>query len=136
MDASEALPILRALADGRDPHSGAPLPSESVFQQPSVIRALFMAADALEAAASKPAAAGGAWSEEEERHLVEQFDAGVPPVEIAKEHGRTRGAIVSRLVKLGKIARSSPTEPATATEPMIARTAPASRPKPDDDIPF
>ncbi|MGH8021425.1 MAG: hypothetical protein ACREIA_24715, partial [Opitutaceae bacterium] len=71
MDASEALPIVRALADGRDPHSGAPLGAESVFQQPNVIRALFTAATALEHAASKPAAAGGAWSSEEERKLVE-----------------------------------------------------------------
>ncbi|MGH8021287.1 MAG: hypothetical protein ACREIA_24005 [Opitutaceae bacterium] len=121
---------MRALADGRDPQSGAPLARESVFQQPQVIRALFTAATALEHAASKPPAAGGAWSEAEERKLVEQFDAGVDPADIAQEHGRTRGAIVSRLVKLGKIAKSEP----AAT--MTAKLAPNARVKPDDGIPF
>ena len=54
MDAAEALTVVRALADGRDPQSGAPLAPESVFQQPEVIRALFTAATALEHAASSP----------------------------------------------------------------------------------
>lgn len=132
MDASEALAVVRALADGRDPQSGAPLGHESVFQQPQVIRALFTAAAALEGAANKPPAAGGAWSSEEERKLVARFDAGVPPAEIAQEHGRTRGAIVSRLVKLGKIVREAeaPASPPVPMKPMTAR------PKPDDDIPF
>jgi len=131
MDAAEALTVVRALADGRDPQSGAPLARESVFQQPQVIRALFTAATALEHAASKPAAAGGAWSSEEECKLVERFDAGVSPADIANEHGRTRGAIVSRLVKLGKITKSdAPITPTAAKPTTIARV------KPDDGIPF
>ena len=129
MEASEALAVVRALAEGRDPASGAPLARARVFQQPQVIRALFTAATALEHAASKPAA-GGAWSSEEERKLVEQFDAGVSPADIAHEHGRTRGAIVSRLVKLGKITKSDEPIAAAAKPTTIARV------KPDDGIPF
>jgi len=135
MDASEALTIIRALADGRDPHSGEPLPSESVFQQPQVIRALFVATTALEHTANTPPTAGSAWSSEEERKLIERFEAGVSPAEIAQEHGRTRGAIVSRLVKLGKITKGDAAI-TTEAKPMTARPTLATRPKPDDGIPF
>ena len=48
MNPAEALPILRAQADGRDPSSGAPLGAQSVFQRPEVIRALFAAVLALD----------------------------------------------------------------------------------------
>jgi len=132
MDANEALPIVRSLADGRDPQSGAPLPQESVFHQPQVIRALFAAAAVLELSASKPAAAGGPWSSEEEQKLVGQFDAGIAPADIAQAHGRTRGAIISRLVKLGKISKGEETHTAgPVPKPISARLV-----VPDDGIPF
>lgn len=146
MDAAEALPIVRALADGRDPASGAPLAAESVFQKPEVIRALFAAALALEGAsvprvsadAPKTASsgAGSAWTADEERRLVEQFDAGVSPAQIAKEHGRTRGAITSRLKKLGKI--DAGTGDAVAVTRLVTTLERRSRPnpKPDDHVPF
>ena len=132
MDANEALPIVRSLADGRDPQSGAPLPQESVFHQPQVIRALFAAAAALELSANKPAAAGGPWSSEEEQKLIERFDAGLAPADIAQAHGRTKGAIISRLVKLGKISKSEE----TAAAPSAPKPTPARRIVPDDGIPF
>lgn len=139
MDAAQALPILRALADGRDPASGAPLGSESVFQRPEVIRALFAAVFALDAAprdgvavaasGKKPPSSGegSAWTTEEEARLVAAFEAGTTPAKVAEAHGRTRGAITSRLKKLGLI------ETGDAAPP--AQPRPINR-KPDDDIPF
>jgi len=136
MDAAEALPILRALADGRDPASGAPLGAESVFQRPEVIRALFAAVlaldDAPRVAKKRPSSGeGSAWTAEEEARMVAAFEAGTKPAVIAEDHGRTRGAINSRLKKLGLIeggdAAPAPSAP--------AHVRPINR-KPDDGIPF
>jgi hypothetical protein len=145
MDAADALPILRSLSDGRNPHSGAPLPGESVFQRPEVIRALFAAVLALDAApraASASVAAptgkkppssgeGSAWTPEEEARLVAAFQTGIKPARIAESHGHTRGAITSHLKKLGLIEAGD----AAPGSPPPPRVRPANR-KPDDDIPF
>jgi hypothetical protein len=147
MDAADALPILRALADGRDPVSGAPLGSESVFQRPEVIRALFAAVLALDAAprvgASEPSAPtgkkppssgeGSAWTAEEEARMVAAFEAGTKPAVIAEAHGRTRGAINSRLKKLGLIEGGDAAPAPSIPAPALVR--PVNR-KPADDIPF
>jgi hypothetical protein len=103
MDTNKALKILRALADGRDPSGGAMLPRESVFQEPEVIRALFAALESMRGGASDLPGAGSAWSHGEEVRLVASFKKGVSQAAIAKEHGRTRDAIHSRLKKLGLI---------------------------------
>ena len=108
MDANNALKIIRSLAVGHDPSSGAPLTHESVFQKPEVIRALFMAAEALR---DKPPrgevvempGTGGLWSPAEDAQLVASFKKSAAIKAMAKEHGRTRGAIRSRLRKLGLI---------------------------------
>ena len=41
---------------------------------------------------------------EREEKLLDEFDSGMTTSAIAKEHGRSRGAIESRLADLGKIA--------------------------------
>jgi len=135
MNAAEAVGIIRALADGRDPASGAPLARESVFQQPDVIRALHCAAEILKDTVDTPPAAGGAWSPEEEARLVASFEKGVSQSDIAREHGRTSGAIRSRLKKLGLIADVGGAPAAPQTVPP-ARAPVAVNRKPDDDIPF
>ncbi len=43
--------------------------------------------------------AGASWTEEEDNSLIEEFEAGMKLSEIAKLHGRTNGAIRSRLKK-------------------------------------
>jgi hypothetical protein len=101
METAEALVIIRALADGRDPARNGPLAHDSVFLQPDVMRALQCAMEVLMDVADKPK--GGVWSREEERRLVAGFETGVSLTNIAKAHGRTRGAILSRLKKLGLI---------------------------------
>jgi hypothetical protein len=78
-------------------------------------------------AATRPESGpGSAWTPEEERQLLERFDSGMKQTEIAEAHGRTRGAIVARLKKLGRIEDT----------PKAEAPSPTPRPKPDDDIPF
>ena len=43
------------------------------------------------------------WTREEDERLCQEFDAGRTTAQIALQHGRTSGAIQSRLVKLGRV---------------------------------
>lgn len=106
----EAKMIIGCLADGVDPVTGELLHPQSIFNSPQVIRALFVAGEALERMAEReerkstlPGNAGRSWSAEEERELLVLFDAGTSLKEIAAKHGRTEGAISSRLIRLGRI---------------------------------
>ena len=110
MSPLEAKKIIDALANGIDPETGEILPSQSTFNNPQVIRALFVAATALDRAAKRevrdnslPGNAGRSWSETEDKELLAIFDTGTPVKEIAAKHGRTQGAIAARLVRLGRI---------------------------------
>lgn len=122
MDTSEALPVIESLASGNDPVSGERFPDESPLHDPFVIRALFTALRALERpgkeiAPSRLGRAGESWSDAEDEQVIRKFRAGITFNEIARSHQRSRGAIVSRLVRLGEIER---------------KTA-ADRPTPSDD---
>ena len=112
METDRAKDIIRSLADGRDPVTGEQFPPNSPYQQADTVRALYLALEAIEKSGrsrtprvidpSKPKA-GGPWSPEEEQQLRDAFAAHKPIAEIAAAHGRTTGAINSRLVKLGLI---------------------------------
>jgi len=52
-----------------------------------------------------PERAGRPWGDKEDELLAKRFDDGVDIKKLAIKHKRTRGAIESRLVKLGKIER-------------------------------
>ncbi len=115
MTPAEAKQIIEVLAGGIDPATGEVLPDDSPLSNPHVIRALFIAAKALESmAAAKPARpaaaapgnAGKSWTEDEDHRLVAAFDAGTPVAALARTHERTTGAINSRLVKLGRLQAS------------------------------
>lgn len=109
MTPRQALPILRALADGIDPHTGEIFPAGSAYQHADTVRALVAAVAALEAIGTKekrkdlPIQAGKAWSDEEDAHLRDGFALRSSAADLAESHGRTVGAIRSRLVKLGLI---------------------------------
>ncbi|GAB2483942.1 hypothetical protein GCM10027082_38570 [Comamonas humi] len=110
MSPLEARPILEALARGIDPETGEILPEPGVLHSPQVIRALFIAAQALDGDAGRgkpakplPGNAGRAWSSEEDEELLARFDAGIPVKELAEKHARSRGAIHSRLLRLGRL---------------------------------
>jgi hypothetical protein len=114
MTPAEAKQIIEVLAGGIDPATGEVLPDDSPLSNPHVIRALFIAAKALEptpaksarTAATAPGNAGKSWTEEEDQRLVAGFDAGTLVAALARTHERTAGAINSRLVKLGRLQAS------------------------------
>lgn len=106
----EAINILKCLADGLDPKTHQPLSNESVYQDANTARALHTALDVMEEnrqreerKAQLPPNAGRPWDDAEDKKLCEEFHRAVPFDEIAQVHSRTRGAIIARLVKLGKI---------------------------------
>ncbi|WP_321817325.1 MULTISPECIES: hypothetical protein [unclassified Paraburkholderia] len=80
-----------------------------------MIRALFAAAQALGYLSDEPAAqsrtekkaqnAGASWPQEEDDRLIKAYDGGTDVAALAVLHGRTNGAIKSRLAKLGRIER-------------------------------
>ncbi len=53
MSPLEAKKIIDALANGIDPETGEVLPAQSTFNDPQVIRALFVALKALDSAAKR-----------------------------------------------------------------------------------
>lgn len=111
MTPEEAKQIIDVLASGIDPATGEVLPDDSALNGPHVIRALFIAAKALEQMAARsarpsataPGKAGKPWSEEEDQRLLGSFDAGTPVAALALAHERTSGAITSRLIRLGRL---------------------------------
>ena len=112
MEETTALTIVSALANGVHPLTGELFAVDSPYQSPDVIRALYCAVRALEAAGRRrtrgqgPASnnAGKPWTEEEDRQLLSAFDGGRPLAELAQAHGRTRGGIQARLVRHGRLA--------------------------------
>ena len=111
MEPSEALRIIQSLVDGVNPCTGEMFPDDSPYQQPSILRALFIAVRALERLEERqkreqrlPENAGKSWDESEDRMLCIEFESGLTIMQLAKKHRRTSGAIQSRLEKLGKIA--------------------------------
>jgi hypothetical protein len=119
MDAIAAHDIIEKLALGIDPVTGTPL-DESVFHSPTVIRALFMAKDALATAGApggqgaqgaararpKLANAGKKWESADKETLRELHLAGATSRQIAVQLGRSNGAIISQLIKDGLIEES------------------------------
>ena len=105
---NESILILRSLVEGKHPFTGLPLPDESCYQSAKVLRALLSGVEALEKTAKirkkiLPAAAGKAWNAQEEERLVLAFESGTSIADLASKHQRTKNAIQSRLMKLGKM---------------------------------
>ena len=110
MDQSQALAVVRSLANGVDPATGEVFAPESPYQRPDVVRALYEAASALERQerynrrkAEMPVKTGEPWTEDEDRKLLAAFDAGRALQELAAAHERTLGAVRARLLKYGRI---------------------------------
>ena len=113
MELEKAISIIKALSDGVDPYTGEQYPEDSPYQSADTVRALIAAIAALEKQQkstirqqSLPGSAGKLWDEEEDNRLLEAYDADTPINNISKLHGRTIGAIKSRLVKHGRIKNS------------------------------
>lgn len=103
MDITRAKEIVRILADGINPETGELLPEDSVYNSPEVIRALFTILEAVRSPSGKSSMqnAGNPWTDMEEDQLRNEFNSDMRISDIAKEHGRSRGAIESRLERLG-----------------------------------
>jgi hypothetical protein len=163
MDPTRAREILRSLAEGINPQTGIAFPPDSPYQQADTVRALYMALEAMgkgsmprkprELDPDRPKI-GAAWTTEEEQQLRDAFQAGKGISEIAAAHGRTRGAITARLVKLGLIeetvitragrghapdagrSRPSIVEPDTTSSPPTATPPPDLTQAEKDSLPF
>jgi hypothetical protein len=120
MTPAEAKQLIQALARGIDPETGEVLPADNPLNSPHVIRALFLAAEALDLLAHPsaptpppppqprprppaPGKAGKPWTPEEDQELATAFDAGTTVPALARAHQRTNGAITSRLIRLGRL---------------------------------
>jgi len=108
MELAAAIQVIRALANGADPHTGAALEENSVCRSPEAIKALNRALAALvaqlEREQRRPGKNGQRWSREEDEQVCEELRQGTDFNQIAKTHNRSLAAILARLVKLGKIA--------------------------------
>ena len=117
MNAMQAQEILQMLLNGIDPVTGEIFPDDHVCNEPNVIRAFHYAIAALgkeciqtqqndkgkSDKAKNPLTenAGKPWTSEDDGNLIEMYEKGVSITKIAAHYKRTKGAIRSRLVKLG-----------------------------------
>jgi len=111
MNQTEALSVVRSLANGVDPETGEVFPADSAYQRAQTVRALYAAAEALEQTERSerrkqqlPAKTGEPWSEDEDRRLLSGFDAGRGLPDLATAHQRTQTGVRARLVKYGRLA--------------------------------
>ena len=114
--------VIGALANGTNPITGEELSSESLYNDPIVIRAMFAVLQDLKQASKVknpkrtieqrqrenesnglPTNAGLPWTPEQRERLSEQFSSGTTIASLAEEHGRTRNAITAELKKQGLI---------------------------------
>lgn len=104
--------IIDALAMGVHPFTGEPLPAGHVMHRPPVIRALFAVLRCIDVEATQEdnskengryPRGGEPWTKEEETQLANEFERKMKTTEIANLHGRTSGAITSRLARLGLV---------------------------------
>ena len=113
MELEKAIYIIKALSDGVDPYTGEQYPADCPYQSADKVRAFIAAIAALEKQQKStirqqnlPGCAEKPWDEEEDNRLLQVYDKDTPIKEISKLHGRTIGAIKSRLVKHGRIKNS------------------------------
>ena len=111
MDISKATEIIKLLANGKHPRTKARLEENHVINEPDVIRALNKIVETLSSKEKKskkhrdlPERVGKPWSENEDKALIKSFENGISLNDLVIKHQRTRGAIRTRLVRLGKIA--------------------------------
>ncbi|GGZ08258.1 hypothetical protein ACFFTM_03395 [Pseudoduganella plicata] len=117
MTPQQAAQIIEHLALGVDPRTGEVLGEGDICTAPEIIRALFLARNALlpppAVSAARPRKTpfvrngvelpnvGKKWSGDDVDTLLRQFEAGTPLGQIAVQLGRTDGSIVARLVHAG-----------------------------------
>jgi len=102
MSIAESRKIFRSLLCGINPISGEELPKKQLYRHPMLLKAFQTAlrhmAGFQACCNSQPTKAGDIWTKSEERQLECEFKNMIN--EIAELHGRSPGAITSRLKKL------------------------------------
>jgi hypothetical protein len=107
MNIELARKIIGTLAQGIHPATGEVMPPDSPYNDPLVIRALFIVSRFLEDGGRRrpprdlPANAGKPWEPADDEKLRAWHAENRAAAEIAKELHRTEFAIESRLTKLG-----------------------------------
>jgi hypothetical protein len=109
---SESIRLLKLLAEGQHPGTGQRIAETDVIKTAKVQQKLFeliglmIAVDGDVAPpeyTTPPAKAGSSWSQEEDKRLRVEYQRGDSIEVIAQTHGRSHGAIQSRLIKFGLI---------------------------------
>jgi hypothetical protein len=119
MELEKAKEIVRLLADGIDPTTGEVLPKESPYNDPVIIRALFSVLESLKEVrkpkktieqkqqenidSGRPRKAGLPWTDELKTEVASKFQSGTSVPELSRYLERTKGAIVSELMRQGLI---------------------------------
>ena len=109
MELQEARAIVQILAQGIHPVTGVLMDADSPYNEPTVIRALYTVAQALEHAEPPPRRVpaapnqGKPWTPQDDSKLDAAFAAGTDLRPLAQELGRTSFALEARLVKLGRL---------------------------------
>jgi hypothetical protein len=128
MESTQALKLLTTLSNGINPITAEAFPAESPYQHPDIVRALFHAVRALEAARDQPPAtppdgdrssppvipdasravnrpgkAGKPWSQPEDDELLAAYDAGQTIEALAQAHQRSRLGVEARLARYGRV---------------------------------
>jgi hypothetical protein len=108
MELQIARQIIDTLSQGIHPVTGEVMPADSPYNAPPVIRALFAVSQALSGKPGRgerdvPQNAGKAWDAEADARLEALFAGGSDLKQLAEALGRTKFAVESRLVKLGKL---------------------------------
>jgi hypothetical protein len=109
MDELAATKLIETLASGVNPLTGEVLNDGNPCQDPEVVRALCLAARALDERRQRLERqralpnVGKPWSNEEDALLVAAFHSGKKLGELAMAHQRTAAGIEARLEKLGLV---------------------------------
>jgi hypothetical protein len=98
MDRFKAWQILKTLAQGNDPITHDPLPEESPYNHPDIIRALYFAVENLSSQNK-----GKMWTQKEDDELISNYRQGMTVKDLAKKHGRSVNSIDWRLFRCGEL---------------------------------
>lgn len=108
MELQIARQIIDTLSQGVHPGTGEAMPTDSPYNDPSVIRALFTVSQALGTRPERPRRelppnAGKPWDPQEDARLEAAHREGLDLKQLAQQLGRTPFGVETRLVKLGHL---------------------------------
>lgn len=103
MELAKAIEYLTALVDGIDPATGEILPEGHICNRGDTVRALYAVLQSIGKKKERKVQpnAGQPWTQGEDQRLLDGYRAGETIPQLAVAHGRSRGAINSRLQRLG-----------------------------------